>query len=292
MFEKGMINPIEIMKQTTIELDLFNFGDGVTFLPNALFDHYSTLGLTPSELVVYINIWRHWTNPNTLPCPSNRVISKSTGFRPRTVNWYTAKLHELGFIERIERRCTNGSNMTNQYNLSPLITYLEKIAKPMSVLESYPSDGDCEIRKEIGCRYGDSLSIFGSTIIPNMLLDRQSDLGITQSELFLIFNLMRHMYSNKPILNVTLRQLSVQMGMNKRTISALVTKLVKKGFLKRYTRINASNEYDIHPLLLALRNGIFEITDGERSMDAKSYIDKVNDNSLWHRLLTSESLAL
>ena len=93
-----------------------------TMIPNLLLDYAHTLDITPSELVVLINIESfRW---NTRPAfPSVQRLADRTGMSERHITRLVTSLAKKGILQRKRRR-----NKTNAYELRPLIERLNEIA--------------------------------------------------------------------------------------------------------------------------------------------------------------------
>jgi DNA replication protein DnaD len=104
-----------------------NIKAGWTAIPNALLIHQATIGLTPMDINIIIQIARSWWVANNHPFPSKKTLADSIGVTPRTIQKRIASMEKLGFIKRIQRRDPKGSK-SNIYKLTPL----KKIMKPYS----------------------------------------------------------------------------------------------------------------------------------------------------------------
>jgi hypothetical protein len=93
-----------------------------TMVPNLLLASVPYLRMTPSELVVLINIesFRWNTRPSF---PSVQRLSLRTGMSERHVTRLITSLEKKGILERNRRRYR-----TNEYDLRPLIETLHDIA--------------------------------------------------------------------------------------------------------------------------------------------------------------------
>jgi predicted transcriptional regulator len=110
--------------------------DGFTMIPNVLLENAHVLGITPSELVVLINIESHrWGT--RLPYPSVQRLAKRTGMSERHITRLITSLERKKLIWRQRRK-----SKTNEYDISPLITKLDIIST-----ESLPDHADTTSRQ-------------------------------------------------------------------------------------------------------------------------------------------------
>ena len=107
-----------------------NVEAGWTLVPNALLVHQASLGLKPMDLNIILQIARFWWDAGKHPYPSKGTLADCIGVSSRTIQKHISELVALGFIERIERRDSNGSK-TNIYKLTPLISLLKPYSESM-----------------------------------------------------------------------------------------------------------------------------------------------------------------
>ncbi|ENJ1524217.1 helix-turn-helix domain-containing protein [Shewanella algae] len=107
-----------------------NVEAGWTLVPNALLVHQASLGLQPMDVNIILQIARFWWEAGKHPYPSKGTLADCIGVSPRTIQTRISALAKLGFIERIERRDSNGSK-TNIYKLTPLIEHLKPYSESM-----------------------------------------------------------------------------------------------------------------------------------------------------------------
>lgn len=75
-------------------------GSGFVAVPMALLRLQSKYGLTPTELLVLINLLAHWWQPDRPVFPRSTTIAKRMGVDTRTVQRATKSLEEKGLLER------------------------------------------------------------------------------------------------------------------------------------------------------------------------------------------------
>jgi DNA-binding transcriptional ArsR family regulator len=59
------------------------------------------LGLSPTDLIVLLNILMHWWHRDRRPTPRSTAIAKRSGIGHRTVQRSLRRLEKLGLVERI-----------------------------------------------------------------------------------------------------------------------------------------------------------------------------------------------
>lgn len=102
---------------------------GWTLLPNILLERQAVLGIKPTQLNILLVILKHWWEADTLPFPEMNTIAKMIGVSRSAVQRNIRSLEQLGFIQRIERKSSNGGNRSNQYDFTGLINYLKPYAE-------------------------------------------------------------------------------------------------------------------------------------------------------------------
>jgi hypothetical protein len=107
---------------------------GWNALPSVIIEKQEALGLDALDMNIILHLSHYWWTPDNLPHPSIETIAKAVGVKPRTVQKRIKALHELGMIEREERRYTPHGSRTNKYGFKGLIAKatpfaLEKIAE-------------------------------------------------------------------------------------------------------------------------------------------------------------------
>lgn len=73
---------------------------GFVAIPLTLLRLQSSYGLTPTELLVLINLLAHWWEPDRAVYPRTTTIAKRMGVDTRTVQRATQKLEAEGLLER------------------------------------------------------------------------------------------------------------------------------------------------------------------------------------------------
>lgn len=84
--------------------------------------------LTPTELLVLIQLVGTWWRTGDLPFPSLSTLATRCGVSSRQVQRSINRLEKLGFIQRINRR-TKGMMANNAYDLAPLVKFLNQVAR-------------------------------------------------------------------------------------------------------------------------------------------------------------------
>ncbi len=124
---------------------------GFQAVPDLLLKNQAALGLSPTDLVVLLNVLMHWWYPSKKPFPRSTTISKRMGITPRTVQRSTNQLEELGLLMRVKQGDRTYLDPT------PLVEKLAELAK---------SDADYQVRRvrrdEDGVPDGSSTSQSGA----------------------------------------------------------------------------------------------------------------------------------
>jgi predicted transcriptional regulator len=75
-------------------------GSGFVAVPIALLRLQIRLGLTPTDLLVLINLLAHWWDPAKSVFPRSTTIAKRMGISKRTVQRSTQKMFKAGLLDR------------------------------------------------------------------------------------------------------------------------------------------------------------------------------------------------
>lgn len=94
---------------------------GWTALPSVIIEKQAALGLDAINMNIIVHLSHYWWTPGNLPRPSVDTIAAAIGVKRRTVQKRIKALHELGFIERLERRATPFGSQPNLYGFKGLI---------------------------------------------------------------------------------------------------------------------------------------------------------------------------
>ena len=95
---------------------------GFTAIPNLLLKHRNALGITTTELYVFLTLESYrWDNKN-LPFPSLDSISMRTGLHRQTVYRSIKRLEERNLILKHRRY-----SQSTEYDLSPADTQLREV---------------------------------------------------------------------------------------------------------------------------------------------------------------------
>lgn len=93
----------------------------------------------------------------------------------------------------------------------------------------------------------------GFTAIPNLILKKQSELGLNSPELNVLMNLIRFWWNLEKLPFPDIEKMAREMGVSKRTLYRIVSSLEKKGFIKRVNIEGEATKYDLAGLLDKLR---------------------------------------
>ena len=96
---------------------------GFTAIPNTLIQAQVKLGLTPTDIVVLLNLLVHWWHRDRLPFPRTSVIAKRTGLSPRTVQRVLANLQKKKLLKIIR-----DADQQSRFDLNGLKTALSELA--------------------------------------------------------------------------------------------------------------------------------------------------------------------
>jgi hypothetical protein len=94
---------------------------GWTAFPSILIEKQEALGLDALDMNIILHLSSYWWKADNLPHPSVETIAKAVQVQPRTVQKRIKALHELGLVERHERRYTQHGSRPNLYGFKGLI---------------------------------------------------------------------------------------------------------------------------------------------------------------------------
>ena len=97
---------------------------GFQAVPDLLLKHQDTLGLSPTNLVVLLNVLMHWWYPDQKPFPRSTTIARRMGLSPRAVQRSLQKLQRLGLLTR-----EPSEDGPTYFDPEPLVTKLVELAK-------------------------------------------------------------------------------------------------------------------------------------------------------------------
>jgi len=106
---------------------------GFSILPN----HFISINqfvqeearITPTEMLVVLQIISSWWSKERLPFPSKATIAARAGLSPRQVQRALTALEQKGYIERLTRYNRSQARASNQYDLSGLVAAVVKAAE-------------------------------------------------------------------------------------------------------------------------------------------------------------------
>lgn len=107
---------------------------GFTALPDVVFRFQKKLKLQRTDVLVLLHLTSYWWKPQENPWPAKGTIAAAMDIDPRTVQRSIARMEELGYVKRIERKAKVGDNLTNEYDLRGLVKAATKIAEHETAL--------------------------------------------------------------------------------------------------------------------------------------------------------------
>ncbi|WP_230190534.1 helix-turn-helix domain-containing protein [Sphingobium sp. CECT 9361] len=126
---------------------------GFTVLPN----HFLALNqfveeeksLSPTEMIVMLQILSAWWSKDRLPFPSKATIATRSGLSPRQVQRAITSLEKKEYIERISRYSTNQGRTSNQFKLTGLVGAVMKAAKEHPAAFKRQSPSKPKVEEEV-----------------------------------------------------------------------------------------------------------------------------------------------
>lgn len=96
--------------------------------------------LSPVELLILLQLVGTWWRKGDLPFPSMGTLAVRCGVSVRQIQRSITRLERIGLLKRVSRR-KRGIIASNAYDLTPLVSLLEEVAK------AYPNEFPRKIRR-------------------------------------------------------------------------------------------------------------------------------------------------
>ena len=107
--------------------------------------------LSPVELLVLLQLVGTWWRKGDMPFPSMGTLAARCGVSDRQIQRAINELVKIGLIGRVNRR-TRGIISSNAYDLAPLGTFLEEVAKAFP--NAFPRNVDKALVKRVSSHLG------------------------------------------------------------------------------------------------------------------------------------------
>lgn len=101
---------------------------GYSSVPSLLFKAQKRLKIKPVELALLMQIIDHWWEPDKRPFPSKERLAARLDLTERHVQRLIAGLEERKFVKRVVRKRADGTQMSNEYDLTGLVDRLKELA--------------------------------------------------------------------------------------------------------------------------------------------------------------------
>lgn len=101
---------------------------GFTSFPTLLFRHYTALGIGEAELVLLLQLWTYWWDERA-PFPSVGTLAERMGKGERQIQHYVEQLRKRGLLAVLVRRTEQGRQLSNAYDLRPLLARLTALVR-------------------------------------------------------------------------------------------------------------------------------------------------------------------
>jgi DNA-binding MarR family transcriptional regulator len=101
---------------------------GYGAVPNILLQRHAQLGMSPTELVLFLLLASFWWKRDERPFPSILELAKAMGMNPRNIQRRLRRMEQVGFIRISKRKARHGGHKSNEYDLTPLIKEANKLA--------------------------------------------------------------------------------------------------------------------------------------------------------------------
>ncbi len=102
---------------------------GFTLFPSMLLHKQHALGLDCIDVVIILQIAKHWWHADTAPFPSQVQLAKTMNVDLSTIKRHLARLKRDGLVTWTARTSKHGGQVSNAYDLSGLIQHVDAFAK-------------------------------------------------------------------------------------------------------------------------------------------------------------------
>jgi hypothetical protein len=100
---------------------------GFVMLPAIIVRGQRRLGLSPTQLVILLNLIDWWIHPDSIPWTSKKLLAQRIGIGERQLQRQIAQMEKIGYLQRVER-VTGRGKRPNSYDLSGLVARLKALA--------------------------------------------------------------------------------------------------------------------------------------------------------------------
>lgn len=121
--------------------------EGWTGFPNLLLERQQALKLDPIKLNILLVLMKHWWRGNDWAYPSKQTIADIIGRDRSTVQKHIREMEKQGLISRGKRHHSSGGQSTNLYDLSGLVTKLQKFADELAATKEKRKEEDGRKRR-------------------------------------------------------------------------------------------------------------------------------------------------
>jgi hypothetical protein len=117
---------------------------GFTLFPSVLLQKQHALGLDCIDVVIILQILKHWWHAESAPFPSQVQLAKTMSVDLSTIKRHLARLKDAGLINWASRTSKHGGQASNAYDLSGLVKHVHGFA----VEELAAREKEADARKE------------------------------------------------------------------------------------------------------------------------------------------------
>ncbi|RYZ13395.1 MAG: helix-turn-helix domain-containing protein [Myxococcaceae bacterium] len=102
---------------------------GFSIVPNMLLHKQHALGIDCIDVVILLQIAKHWWRADQSPYPSQVQLAETMDVNLSTIKRHLNNLRRLGFISWDARKRDDGGQTSNIYSLTGLVTHLNRYAE-------------------------------------------------------------------------------------------------------------------------------------------------------------------
>lgn len=109
---------------------------GYVAVPDILLEEMGAAGISPTEMVMLLQLMRYWWTPGQWPFPSKRTLAKAMDCSEKNAQKVLAKLERRGLVKRIQNRYRGDRSDSNIYDMSGLVGLVGQLSRSKLALRA------------------------------------------------------------------------------------------------------------------------------------------------------------
>ncbi|HTI13750.1 MAG TPA: hypothetical protein VL461_04145, partial [Dictyobacter sp.] len=112
--------------------------NGYLLVPLFIEEHYQDLGITPNEYTIIRQLLRNYNQANQPEQMSVNLIATALRKSPATIRYHLRSLWRKGILLIRTSFAVDGSQLPNEYDISPLLVKLEQLLQQSTAPKELP----------------------------------------------------------------------------------------------------------------------------------------------------------